>query len=334
MNVVREIQRINERELELGLSETASWHWEYRHSAYIFFGNVDYTLTEGDLLAVFSQCGEVVDLHLVRDKATGKSMGFGFLAFEDARSAVLAIDNFNGYALLGRTLRVDHADKYRRPRGAKKDAAAQGEEDKYKIFAAEEDEEYDERRRRIWDYELYGTQNVAAKPAASGVSSSSRPSGDAPSFEEVAAGVEAQVGGGGGDAESRHADRILRMLQEKQRARQQQRATEEAGGAAHAAAGMRRESTAVTAAPAAASSSSSSHARTSRDARSRSRSRDRNRDRRRDEQRSCSRRERERDRSRSRERQRDRDWDRDRDRERDRDRRRSHSRSRSRDRRR
>jgi len=40
--------------------------------------------------------GEVVNLNLVRDKATGKSKGFCFLCYEDQRSTVLAVDNLNG----------------------------------------------------------------------------------------------------------------------------------------------------------------------------------------------------------------------------------------------
>jgi RNA-binding motif X-linked protein 2 len=40
--------------------------------------------------------GEVVNLNLVRDKATGRSRGFCFLCYEDQRSTVLAVDNLNG----------------------------------------------------------------------------------------------------------------------------------------------------------------------------------------------------------------------------------------------
>lgn len=50
----------------------------------------------GDVINVFSQFGEVVDCNLVRDKDTGKSRGFAFVAYEDQRSTVLAVDNFNG----------------------------------------------------------------------------------------------------------------------------------------------------------------------------------------------------------------------------------------------
>lgn len=89
-------------------------------------GNLDYGLTEGDIITVFSQFGEISDVNLVRDKVrcrsggvcsplsscsllthsaalhivpqqeTGKPKGFAFVGYEDQRSTVLAVDNFNG----------------------------------------------------------------------------------------------------------------------------------------------------------------------------------------------------------------------------------------------
>jgi len=40
--------------------------------------------------------GEIVNINLVRDKKTGKQKGFCFLCYEDQRSTILAVDNFNG----------------------------------------------------------------------------------------------------------------------------------------------------------------------------------------------------------------------------------------------
>jgi RNA recognition motif-containing protein len=85
-------------------------------SAYIFVGGLDYELTEGDVITVFSQYGEVMDVHLPREKETGKTKGFGFLMYEDQRSTVLAVDNLNGANLVGRTLRVDHVRDYKQPK--------------------------------------------------------------------------------------------------------------------------------------------------------------------------------------------------------------------------
>lgn len=112
-------------------------------SAYLFVGNLDRRLTEGDVITIFSQYGEVLDINLPRtpegglksqqgssnqhpQSKPGDRRGFGFLLYEDQRSTVLAVDNLNGFALLGRTLRVDHVREYRMP-GAKK-AEEEGQE--------------------------------------------------------------------------------------------------------------------------------------------------------------------------------------------------------------
>jgi RNA-binding motif X-linked protein 2 len=60
MNVINEIQRINELELEKGLVGTsASWHSKYAASAWVYVGNLPINLTEGDVVCIMSQYGEV-----------------------------------------------------------------------------------------------------------------------------------------------------------------------------------------------------------------------------------------------------------------------------------
>lgn len=117
MNVIAEIQRINDLELEKGLTHTsASWHTKYKDSAWVYAGNLPLNLSEGDVICILSQYGEIEDMHLVRDSDSGKSKGFAFVKYEDARSCVLAVDNLTGSMVLGRTLRVDHVEKYRLPK--------------------------------------------------------------------------------------------------------------------------------------------------------------------------------------------------------------------------
>ena len=41
-----------------------------------------------------------MDINLARDKQTGKSRGYAFIAYEDQRSTVLAVDNLNGAKVL------------------------------------------------------------------------------------------------------------------------------------------------------------------------------------------------------------------------------------------
>ena len=72
-------------------------------------GGLSSKLSEGDVIAVFSQVGEIEEMNFQRDARTGKPKGFAFIKFEDARSSILAIDNFNSFKLLGRHLHVDHA---------------------------------------------------------------------------------------------------------------------------------------------------------------------------------------------------------------------------------
>ena len=191
---IKNTQKASQREIAQGVGDSASWHAKFKHSAYVFAGGLSYDLTEGDLLAVFAQYGEIVDVNLVRDKDTGqdcmlfltppppgpdpitsriqpsardcaqvlrgfassplhscevvtarlagfceaipqlavphqsasdsimtrisrhsagKSRGFAFLAYEDQRSTVLAVDNLSGGKVAGRIITVNHVDNYK-----------------------------------------------------------------------------------------------------------------------------------------------------------------------------------------------------------------------------
>ena len=118
MNVVREIDRINALELKQGIygGGKGSWHEAYNESAWVYVGGLSYELSEGDIICMMSQWGEIDDVNLVREKETGKSQGFCFIKYEDQRSTILAVDNFNGVKLLGKVLRVDHVEKYKLPK--------------------------------------------------------------------------------------------------------------------------------------------------------------------------------------------------------------------------
>jgi RNA-binding motif X-linked protein 2 len=186
---------------------SASWHAEYK-SAYIFVGGLNDSLTEGDLIVVFSQFGEVVDCNLCRDKKTGKPLGFAFIAYEDQRSTILAVDDMNGSSLLGRTIRVDHSEKYRRP---KKKDKVEGEELEGGNPEDSEDEDYDERRKRIWDYEKYAPVEVrsAARPSAGNSEGGIAVVGDGGATRELS-------------ADDKRAKKIMAMLEKRKRARAHQ----------------------------------------------------------------------------------------------------------------
>lgn len=50
---MRNVKKLSEQELK-NLPKS-SWHDEYRSSAWIFVGGLPYDLSEGDVLAIFSQ---------------------------------------------------------------------------------------------------------------------------------------------------------------------------------------------------------------------------------------------------------------------------------------
>ncbi|PVU88290.1 hypothetical protein BB561_005931 [Smittium simulii] len=121
MNVIKEINSITRKEIQHQIGLSGSWHDDYKDSAYVYIGGLPYELTEGDIICIFSQYGEIVNINLVKDKDSGKSKGFSFLQYEDQRSTILAVDNLNGAKVLGRTLRVDHVKNYKQPKLAEDD---------------------------------------------------------------------------------------------------------------------------------------------------------------------------------------------------------------------
>jgi len=132
MNNIRNVESITEQELKAGIFgglSKGSWHEEYKNSAWVFLGGFPFELTEGDIICVMSQWGEIEDINLVRDKITNKSKGFAFIKYEDNRSTILAVDNFNGTTLLKRTLRCDHVQEYRLPKEVREKEMEALEED-------------------------------------------------------------------------------------------------------------------------------------------------------------------------------------------------------------
>ncbi|XP_060536424.1 RNA-binding motif protein, X-linked 2 [Cylas formicarius] len=114
---MKNVKKLSDQELYS--TAKSSWHDQYKDSAWIFVGGLPYDLSEGDIICIFSQYGEVVNINLIRAKDTGKSKGFCFLCYEDQRSTVLAVDNFNGIRILNRTIRVDHVAEYKVPKEGK-----------------------------------------------------------------------------------------------------------------------------------------------------------------------------------------------------------------------
>ena len=84
----------------------------------LFVGNLSFNTTEGDLLELFKQAGNVTSCELIMDKLTGKSRGFAFIQMGTQEEANKAIADFNGKEMDGRALTVNEArPREERPRG-------------------------------------------------------------------------------------------------------------------------------------------------------------------------------------------------------------------------
>jgi RNA recognition motif-containing protein len=73
----------------------------------LFIGGLPFSTSTQELRELFNRIDGVDDVTVVTDRDTGQSRGFGFVEMATAEAADEAIRIFNGYALGGRTLRVE-----------------------------------------------------------------------------------------------------------------------------------------------------------------------------------------------------------------------------------
>ena len=72
----------------------------------LFIANLDWEITSEDLKTTFSAFGPVTYAHVVYEKDTKRSKGFGYIDMEDTDHAINAINALNGMEINGRKLDV------------------------------------------------------------------------------------------------------------------------------------------------------------------------------------------------------------------------------------
>ncbi|HCU68797.1 MAG TPA: RNA-binding protein [Desulfomicrobium sp.] len=83
----------------------------------IYVGNLSWSTSDADLKNMFTPYGNVTSAHVIEDRETGRSRGFGFVEMDDA-GATKAISELNGADIEGRTLKVNEAQpRENRPAG-------------------------------------------------------------------------------------------------------------------------------------------------------------------------------------------------------------------------
>ena len=75
----------------------------------LYVGNLPYDTTDQDLGALFATAGTVDSVTVMRDQATGRARGFGFVEMASDEEAQNAISMLNETQLGGRSLTVNEA---------------------------------------------------------------------------------------------------------------------------------------------------------------------------------------------------------------------------------
>jgi len=81
----------------------------------LFIGGLSWGTTEDGLRQAFAPFGEVAEAKVILDRETGRSRGFGFVAFASHEVAQTALDKMNGALIDGRPIRISLAET--RPEG-------------------------------------------------------------------------------------------------------------------------------------------------------------------------------------------------------------------------
>jgi RNA recognition motif-containing protein len=75
----------------------------------LYVGNLPYQTGEAELTELFSRAGTVESARIMRDMATGRARGFGFVEMATDEEAQKAITELNEFKMEGRALVVNEA---------------------------------------------------------------------------------------------------------------------------------------------------------------------------------------------------------------------------------
>ena len=83
----------------------------------IYVGNLSFNTEEQQLEQLFAPLGQVDSVRLIRDQATGRSRGFGFVEMTDETQARAACEALHEQEFEGRRLTVNEAKPQERRSG-------------------------------------------------------------------------------------------------------------------------------------------------------------------------------------------------------------------------
>ena len=92
----------------------------------MYVGNISYNTTEEELKELFSECGEIESLKIIKDQFTDRSKGFGFVEMVNDEDAKKAIATLNGKNFMGKSLTVAEARPQQKRQGFNKRSSGYG----------------------------------------------------------------------------------------------------------------------------------------------------------------------------------------------------------------
>lgn len=75
----------------------------------LYVGNLPYKATDEELTSLFSTVGDVASARVMRDMATGRARGFGFVEMATDEAAQKAIEKLHQHQMDGRAIVVNEA---------------------------------------------------------------------------------------------------------------------------------------------------------------------------------------------------------------------------------
>lgn len=93
----------------------------------LYVGNLSYEVDDHSLNALLAEHGAVISAHVISDRDTGRSRGFGFVEMETEAEAKAAISALSGRTVDGRSLTVNEA----KPRENRNGGGRGGRRDRY-----------------------------------------------------------------------------------------------------------------------------------------------------------------------------------------------------------
>ncbi|KAE8726835.1 ubiquitin carboxyl-terminal hydrolase 21-like isoform X1 [Hibiscus syriacus] len=101
----------------------------------LFVLNLPRAYTVADIKDLFSQCGNVKDVEIIKEK-DGKSRGFSFVTMASGEEAQAAVDKLDSHEVSGRIIRVEFARRFKRPSPATSQPIVPSCESRHKLYVS------------------------------------------------------------------------------------------------------------------------------------------------------------------------------------------------------